>query len=131
MGSLGPFWGSFFACLFLEWSSKVLLEASGVDLGSILRGLARILEGFRKKFGRVLGAFWDNSGWFWAVLGYSWLSGRLWTIFGGFWLAVACFGSLWLAFGLLWLALACFDLFGLALACFGLLWLALTCFALL
>ena len=48
---LGLFWGVFFSCLHLEWSSKVLLEASGLDFGSILMGLGRILGGLWNYFG--------------------------------------------------------------------------------
>ena len=51
LGFLGPFFALTFLCLFLEWSSKVLSEASGVDLGSILRGLARTWGGFWEGFG--------------------------------------------------------------------------------
>ena len=42
LGPLGSFLELFFACLYLEWSSKVVLEASGLDFGSILGGLERI-----------------------------------------------------------------------------------------
>ena len=37
---------------------KVLLEASGLDAGSILRGLGRILGGFLGGLGRDFRAFW-------------------------------------------------------------------------
>ena len=46
LGLLGLFWKLFFSFLYLEWSSKVLLEASGLDFGSVLMGLGRILGGF-------------------------------------------------------------------------------------
>ena len=55
---LGVFWGLFFSCLYLEWSSKVLLKASGLDFGSILVGLGRILGGF----GEDLGGICEHSG---------------------------------------------------------------------
>ena len=83
LGSLGPFLALTFSCLFLEWSSKVLLEASGLDSGAIV-----------KVFGRLLGMFWEEIGGLWLILGCS----------GLLWLALACFGLLWLAlagFGLL------------------------------
>ena len=61
---LGGFWGLsralrlflgvIFSCLYLGWSSKGLLEASGLDLGSILEGLEGILGGFGEGFGRDL-----------------------------------------------------------------------------
>ena len=35
-GFFGSFWKLFFSCLYVEWSSKVLLELSGLDFGSIL-----------------------------------------------------------------------------------------------
>ena len=53
LGPLGPYLGLFFSCLYLEWSSKVLLEASGFDFGWILGGLGRILGGFGEGFGRA------------------------------------------------------------------------------
>ena len=48
LGPLGLFWKLFFSCLYLEWSLKVLLEASGLDFRSILKDLGRILGGFGK-----------------------------------------------------------------------------------
>ena len=70
----GP-WGFlaiFFSCLYLEWSSKVLLEPSGLDFGSILMDFGKILGRFWEGFGRVwnLRAFWvilGLCGLFWAV----------------------------------------------------------------
>ena len=64
LGDSGPFFWHFFSCLYLEWSSKVLLEASGLDLGSISRGLGRILGGFWMDFERKFGGIWQ-------ILGYS------------------------------------------------------------
>ena len=52
LGASGTASGHFSACLYLEWFSKVLLEASGLDFGSILKGLGRILGGFGIGFGR-------------------------------------------------------------------------------
>ena len=51
---LAHFWASFFGirfwCFYLQCSPKGLLEAPGIDFGSILKGLARVL-------GWVLGRF--------------------------------------------------------------------------
>ena len=54
LGPLGLFWALFFSCLYLEWSLKVLLEASGLDFRSILKGLGRIFGGVWEVFGKVL-----------------------------------------------------------------------------
>ena len=54
LGPLGLFWALFFSCLYLEWSLKVLLEASGLDFKLILKGLGRILGGGWEVFGKVL-----------------------------------------------------------------------------
>ena len=77
------FWGLFFGCLYLDWSSKVLLEASGLGLGSILQGGGT-------DFGRVLDGFWEgiwsipgDSGLFWMILGYGDVLRRSWTDSGG------------------------------------------------
>ena len=59
---LGLFLGLLFSCLYLEWSSKVLLEASGLDLGSILKGLGGILGGFGMGFGESFGGFNEKMG---------------------------------------------------------------------
>ena len=70
---LRPFFGVIFSCLYLGWSSIGLLEASGLDFGSILGGLEGIWGGFGKGFGR------DFRG-FWLILGYSglfWVLGTL------------------------------------------------------
>ena len=40
------FFGVIFSWLYLGWSSKGLLEASGLDFGLILGGLEGILGGF-------------------------------------------------------------------------------------
>ena len=50
-GSLRAFLGVIFSCLYLGWSSKGLLEASGLDFGSILGDLEGILGGFGEGFG--------------------------------------------------------------------------------
>ena len=72
LGPLGLFWALFFSCLYLEWSSKVLLEPSGLDFGSILMDFGRIWAGFWKDFGKA----WEE---FARILGDS---GPLWTILG-------------------------------------------------
>ena len=64
LGDSGQFFWHFVSCLYLEWSSKVLLEASGLDFGSISKGLGRILGGFCMDFGRKFGGIW-------LILGYS------------------------------------------------------------
>ena len=46
---------------------KVLLEASGLDAGSILRGLGRILGGFWEGLRRIF----ERSGRFWSIIDYS------------------------------------------------------------
>ena len=59
--ALRPFFGVIFSCLYLGWSSKGLLEASGLDFNWILGGLEGILGGFGEGFGRdleALGASW-------------------------------------------------------------------------
>ena len=58
LGPLGPFWCLFFSCLYLEWSSTVLLEASGLDFVSILKGLGWILGGFGVVLGMDFRGFW-------------------------------------------------------------------------
>ena len=78
--ALGSFFGVVFSCLHLGWSSKGVLEASGLDFGSILGGLEGILGGL----GRVLAEILKDSGWFWATLGFSGFLGRSWTILGAF-----------------------------------------------
>ncbi len=47
----GSFFGIIFSCLYLGWSSKVVLEASGLDFGSILGCFGRILGGFAEVLG--------------------------------------------------------------------------------
>ena len=63
---LGSFFGVVFSCLHLGWSSKGVLEASGLDFGSILEGLEGILGGFGMGFGSP----WLSL----ALLGLPWLS---------------------------------------------------------
>ena len=55
--ALRPFFGVIFSCLYLGWSSKGLLEASGLDFDRILGGLEGILGGFGEGFGRDLVGF--------------------------------------------------------------------------
>ena len=53
---LGASWavvGLFFSCLYLEWSSKVLLEPSGLDFGSILMDFGKILGWSREGLGGI------------------------------------------------------------------------------
>ena len=45
----GSFFGIVFSCLYLGWFWQVVLEASGLDFGSILGC-----------FGRILGGFWEG-----------------------------------------------------------------------
>ena len=52
LGPLGSSLELFFSCLYLQWSSKVVLEASGLDFGSILGCFGRILGGFGECFWR-------------------------------------------------------------------------------
>ena len=73
LGLFGLFWKLFFSFLYLEWSSKVLLEPSGLDFGSILMDFGRILGGFWK----VLGGFGRNLRAFWVILG---LCGLFWAV---------------------------------------------------
>ena len=54
----GSFFDIIFSWLYLGWSSKVVLEASGLDFGSILGCLERILGGFGEGFGRDVRGFW-------------------------------------------------------------------------
>ena len=54
-GVLRPFLVVILSCLYLGWSSIGLLEASGLDFGSILGGLERIFSGFWQRFLRILG----------------------------------------------------------------------------
>ena len=58
LASLGSFFGIFFRCFYLQCSPKGLLEAPGIDFGSILKGLAR-----------VLGWVWEGFGDFFKFLG--------------------------------------------------------------
>ena len=51
-------WGTFgpiFGCLYFECSPKGVLEAPGLDFGSILKGLGGVWGGFWEGFGRVWG----------------------------------------------------------------------------
>ena len=60
LGPLGSFLELFFSCLCLEWSSKGLLEASGLDFGSILRGFGWVLGGFGEDFEGSGDGFWGE-----------------------------------------------------------------------
>ena len=60
---------------YLECFPKELLEAPGLDFGSILKGLGWVWGGFWEGFGRVLGEFGGFSSWtaffdfvFWLVV---------------------------------------------------------------
>ena len=67
---LGASWGVLellFSMLAFGVVFKVLLEASGLDAGSILRGLGRILGGFWEG----LGGIFERSGRFWSIIDYS------------------------------------------------------------
>ena len=64
LGPLGSSLELFFSCLYLQWSSKVVLEASGLDFGSILGCFGRILEGFGE-------CSWRDVRGFWLIMGYS------------------------------------------------------------
>ena len=125
LGLFGLFWRLFFSCLYLEWSSKVLLEPSGLDFGSILMDFGRILGSFGRVLGEGLGGICEHSGWFWAFVDYSGLLGCFGQIFARFWLVLLVAmefilnsSSSWL-YCLFLLSFACFGLLGLALACFG------------
>ena len=64
LGPLGSFLELFFSCLCLEWSSKGLLEASGLHFGSNLGGFGRVLGGFGEDFEGFWDGFWGE---FWRV----------------------------------------------------------------
>ena len=66
MGLLGLFWRLSFSCLYLEWSSKVLLEVSWVDFNGSGTDLGKLLARFWEEISRVLA----GSGLLWAILGY-------------------------------------------------------------
>ena len=89
-GALRPFFGVIFSCLYLGWSSIGLLEASGLDFGSILGGLEGILEGFGMGFGSP----WLSL----ALLGLPWLSS---VVLGSACRSLALFGSPWLSLAFL------------------------------
>ena len=55
--ALGPLFCAFFWCLYSECSLTGILEATGLDFGSIFKGLGRVWGGFWVGFGRVLGGF--------------------------------------------------------------------------
>ena len=80
LGPLGSSLELFFSCLYLQWSSKVVLEASGLDFGSIVEGLGRILG----RFGEVLGGILTHFREFWLFLGSSMVWGHFWAILGRF-----------------------------------------------
>ena len=50
LGALKPIFGVVFLRLYLGWFSKGLLEASGLDFGSILGGFEWIMGGFWRIF---------------------------------------------------------------------------------
>ena len=121
-GALGSFFGVVFSCLHLGWSSKGVLEASGLDFRSILMGLGRILGGFGMGFGSP----WLSL----ALLGLPWLSSvvlgsacRSLALFSSPWLSLAFLASPWWLMALIlilnssWL----YWLLLLSFACFGLL----------
>ena len=58
LAPLGSLLGILFWCFYLQCSPKGLLEAPGIDFGSILKGLAR-----------VLGWVWEGFGDFFKFLG--------------------------------------------------------------
>ena len=53
LASLGPLFGVFFWCLYSECSPKGVLEAPGLDFGSILNGLGGVWGGFWEGFRKV------------------------------------------------------------------------------
>ena len=78
-----PSWAvleSLFSMLAFGVVFKVLLEASGLDAGSILRGLGRILGGFWEG----LRGIFERSGRFWSIIDYSQWLGCFWLIFARF-----------------------------------------------
>ena len=95
----------------------MLLRASGLDFGPILRGLGSVLG----DFGRVWAGILKDSGLFWATLGYFgvfWVIGMFFDDLGRLLLGAAC---LFACFCMLLLAFACFCLLVLAIACYCLL----------
>ena len=60
----GSFFDIVFSCLYLGWFSQVVLEASGLDFGSILKCFGRISGGFGEGVG-------GNVRGFWLILAYS------------------------------------------------------------
>ena len=127
VGLLGSFLELFFSCLYLEWSSKVVLEASGLDFGSILQGLGRILGGFGMGFRRDFegfGMILADSGLFWLFWAIGAFLDDLGRLLHCFFLFVSCFFLLALAFSCFSLACSCFVLLSLACSCFLLLSLA-------
>ena len=91
----------------------MLLEASGLDFGSILKGVGRILGGFWVVFGM------DFRG-YWVILDCSELFCVIWAFYDDL-------ARVWQALPVFLLAFAGFCL---ALACFSFLCVALPCFAL-
>ena len=68
VGSLKTFLGVIFSCLYWGWSSEGLLEASGLDFGSIFWGLDGIWGGFREGLGEGFRRILGCSGLFWIFL---------------------------------------------------------------
>ena len=127
-GFLGCFGNSFFSCLYVEWSSKVLLEPSGLDFGSILMDFGMILGRFWEGFGKVWEEFANilgHSGPLWTILGCWGVLGRFSQDFG--WCSLLQWNSFWTQ--ALAGSIACFCFLLLALACLGWLWLALAALA--
>ena len=54
----GSIFGIVFSCLYLGWTSKALLEGSGLDFASILGGLGGILGGIWPGFDSDFKGFW-------------------------------------------------------------------------
>ena len=118
MGPLGSFLGLFFPCLFLEWLLKVLLEAIGLDFGSILEGLGLHLGGLGRGLGRdleSLGASWVAFGALFSKLVFGMVvKGAFGGYWARFWVDFRGFGKDFSCFFLLALAFSCLLLLSLA-----------------
>ena len=135
LGPLGSFLGLFFPCLYLEWLLKVLLEAIGLDFGSILEGLGLHLGGLGRGLGRdleSLGASWVAFGALFSKLVFGMVvKGAFGGYWARFWVDFRGFGKDFSCFLLLALAFSCLLLLSLAFSCFLLLSLAFCCLLLL